>query len=157
MDAGKAENLLGSGHFQSINLRVTLFFEFARLNGSITRRILRSRAIRQAIDDRVEVHLAEGDDRKPPGGASVDEGRVHDAVHVGDPSVIRPAHHQIADVDDESSWHAVDEDPLFRTCFHFQAIGCVVDMENGEYASVRMGAGTQFAGQGLVGRARDNG
>ena len=93
----------------------------ARTNWRIAFGAARSGAGRNAFDDRVVVRLVKKGDRDPADLVCDIRRRVNDTVHVGQPAVVGPAHHQIADVDDEELGPRFDFNPVLVACPHLKA------------------------------------
>ncbi len=72
--------------------------------------------------------------------------RVDHAVQGGNPAVVGPARHQVADVDDEAVRHDGDVHPLAFGVEHLQAAGAVLGGQDGQAAVVRMRAGADLPG-----------
>ena len=79
-------------------------------------------------------------------------------MRVGDKTIVGPAHHQIADIDDERIFRSRHVHPISGAGVHLQAARPVLAQQNREGTIVSMGAGTQLAEQGrrLGGRIMDN-
>ncbi len=73
---------------------------------------------------------------------------IYDAVEGGDPAVVGPAGHEVADVDDETLRDGGDWLPLFLGVEDFEAAGGGVGAENCEAAVIGVGACAELAGLG---------
>ena len=73
---------------------------------------------------------------------------IYDAVEGGDPAVVGPAGHEVADVDDETLRDGWDWLPLFLGVENFKAPGGGIGAEDCEAAVIGVGAGAELAGLG---------
>ena len=75
---------------------------------------------------------------------------IHHAVEGGDPVVVRPARHEIAQVDDETPRHNGHIDPLAGLVVDLQPARLVLGFEDREAAVVAMGPGAELARLGRM-------
>lgn len=73
---------------------------------------------------------------------------IYDAVESGDPAIVGPAGHEIADVDDETLPDGGDWLPLLLRVEDFEAAGDGVGAKDCEAAVIGVGAGAELAGLG---------
>src|SRR5262245_10136448 len=110
----------------------------ARTHRLVARRAAGSRAGRQAGDLRVVVRVQEIADRDSPATCPMLGRRIDNAMQVREPTIIGPALHHVADVDDELPAFGGHVQPRTVPEPYLQAAGCIADGKDGQATEVGM-------------------
>src|SRR5215510_7584111 len=104
----------------------------------VARRVAGSRARRQTGDLRVVVRVQEIADRDSPATYPMLGRRIHNAMQVREPTIIGPALHHVADVDDELTAFGGHVQPGGVPEPYLQTTRRIADGKDGQAAEVGM-------------------
>ena len=113
-------------------------------DGSVAGGLARGQAGRDALDPGVVVGLDEEGERLAPGAALEPGRRVDHPVQVGEPAVVGPDHHQIADIDHEGTGGRAHIDPRPVPRQRLEPARRVVDLQQRVGAEIRMRAAAEL-------------
>src|SRR5262249_36922152 len=145
-----AENSASRHRSGQPGLRVLESAILTREHRRVSRRPLRGKA----LDERIVVRMIEERDRESWAAPAVPERRVHHAMQVGQPAIVRPSHEQIADVDDEGRGRRRHVEPAAVARPDLQSARHVLAAQDREAAVIGVGARAELArarGHGLAG------
>src|SRR5688572_21982453 len=99
---------------------------------------------RDAFDHGVVVRIVEKHQRLTTAHGGRFHGWIHHAVQSGNPVVIRPASHEIAEIYDETAYHNGHVYPDSSLGVHLEPTRFVLGLQDGETPIVAMGAGPEL-------------